>query len=96
MKILVDAERMQIVSTEMRTTIDTLRYNMNSMEVLVNSLNGEWQGDAEKAYASRMMYVRREFKEVEKFFEEFATFLSQFSEDYMRHEDELATKIQNV
>lgn len=96
MKILVDADRMKIVSGEMRTTIDKLRYNMDSLEILVNSLSGEWQGDAEKAYAGKIIYVRREFKEVEKFFEEFATFLSQFSGDYLLHEDELAAKIQNV
>lgn len=96
MNILVDADRMKIVSGEMRTTIDTLRYNMDSLELLINSLSGEWQGDAEKAYASKIIYVRNEFKAVENFFEEFATFLSQFSEDYLLHEDELAMKIQNV
>lgn len=96
MKILVDAERMKVISGEINTTVDTLRNNMDNIELLVNGLNGEWQGDAERAYASRLVYVRKEFKEVEKFFTEYATMLSRFSEEYLRHEDEVAAKIINV
>ena len=43
MKITVDADRMHSMAAEIRTTVDTLRYNMDTMEILVHSLNGEWQ-----------------------------------------------------
>lgn len=96
MKITVDADRMLGISGEIRSTVDILRNNMDTMELLVNSLNGEWQGDAERAYASRLVYVRREFREVERFFEEYASLLGRFAEEYTRHEEELASKIRNV
>lgn len=96
MKITVDADRMNAVSGEIRVTVDALRNNMNQLEILINSLNGEWQGDAERAYAGRLVYVRREFREAERFFEECASLLGRFSEEYMRHEEELVVKIGNV
>ena len=96
MKITVDADRMHSAAAEIRTTVDTLRYNMDTMELLVNSLNGEWQGDAERAFASKIVYVRNEFKEVEQFFREYASLLERFAEEYIRHEDEVTAKVRNV
>ena len=96
MRITVDTDRMAAISGAIRTVTDTLRDNMDSMESLVNSLSGEWQGNAGRAYASRILCVRREFKEVERFFEEYASLLSRFAEEYRSHEDELAAKIANV
>ncbi len=96
MKITVDTDRMRVVSGEIRTVVDTLRNNMDAIELLVNSMGGEWQGDAGKAYAGRLICVRREFKEVEHFFEEYASLLGRFSEEYARYEDDLAAKIRNV
>ena len=96
MKIAVDADRMHSMAGEIRTTVDALRYNMDTMEILVHSLNGEWQGDAERAFASKILYVRREFKEVENFFAEYASLLERFAEEYIRHEDEVAAKVRNV
>ncbi len=96
MKIVADADRMLSVSGEIRNTADILRSNMDSIEFLVGSLQGEWQGDAERAYASRLVCVRREFREVERFFEEYASLLGRFAEEYLRHEDELSARIVNV
>ena len=96
MKITVDADRMHSMAAEIRTTVDMLRYNMNTMELLVHSMNGEWQGDSERAFASKIVYVRREFKEVENFFAEYASLLERFAEEYIRHEDEVAAKVRNV
>ena len=96
MKITVDADRMHSMASEIRTTVDMLRYNMDTMEILVHSLNGDWQGDAERAFASKIVYVRREFKEVEQFFTEYASLLERFAEEYIRHEDEVAAKVRNV
>lgn len=96
MKITADADRMLAIGAEIRSMTDVLRDNMDAMELLVNSLNGEWQGNAERAYAGRLVCVRREFREVERFFEEYASLLCRFGEEYMRHEEELASKIRNV
>lgn len=96
MKITVDTDRMRIIGGEIRNVTAGLRNNMDAMELLVNSMNGEWQGDAERAYAGRLIYVRREFKEIEHFFEEYASLLSRFADEYRSYEDQLAGKIRNV
>lgn len=96
MKITVDVDRMRIVSGEIRNITAVLQSNMDAMEFLVNSMNGEWQGDSERAYAARLIYVRREFKEIEHFFEEYASLLNRFAEEYQSYEDQLAAKIRNV
>lgn len=93
MRITVDADRMAAISGAIRTVTDTLRNNMDAMEILVNSLSGEWQGSAGQAYASRILYVRSEFKEIERFFEEYASLLARFAQEYRDHEDELAARI---
>ena len=41
MKIVADADRMLSVSGEIRNTADILRSNMDSIEFLVGSLQGE-------------------------------------------------------
>ena len=96
MRITVDADRMHSMAGQIRTTVDMLRYNMDTMEMLVYSMNGEWQGNAERAYASKIVYVRNEFKAVEQFFTEYASLLERFAEEYIRHEDELTAKLRNV
>ena len=96
MKISVDADRMYAVSGEIRTVTDVLRANMDNLEFLVTDLQGQWQGEAERAYASRLVCVRREFRELERFFEEYASLLGRFAEEYMRCEEELRLKIANV
>ncbi len=96
MKMTVDADRMHSMAAQIRTTIDTLRYNMDAMELLVYSIHGEWQGDAERAFASKIVYVRNEFREVEHFFAEYASLLERFAEEYIRHEDEVTAKLRNV
>ncbi len=96
MKIHVDAVKMHAVSGEIRAVTDTLRANMDRLEFLVAGLQGEWQGEAERAYASRLVCVRREFRELERFFEEYASLLGRFAEEYMRCEEEFCSKIANV
>lgn len=96
MRITVDTDRMAAIGGEIRTVTDTLRNNMDAMEILVNSLSGEWQGSAGRAYAGRILHVRNEFKEVERFFEAYASKLERFAEEYRSHEDELAARIANV
>lgn len=96
MKIMVDADRMHSIASDIRTTTDTLRYNMDSIERLVYSMDGEWKGDAERAFASKIVYVRNEFREVERFFVEYASLLERFAEEYIRHEDEVTAKLRNV
>ena len=96
MKITVDTDRMRAAGEEIRHVTGCLRENMDAVERLVNSLSGEWQGRTEKACAGRLLYVRREFKEIERFLEEYASLLGRFADEYQSCEEQLAEKIRNV
>lgn len=96
MTITVDPDRMAAFGGAIRTVTDTLKNNMDAMDILVNSLSGEWQGSAGRAYASRILYVKSEFREVERFFGEYASLLERFAEEYRQYEEELAFRIANV
>lgn len=96
MRICVDADRLRDTANEIQQQITVLRQNMNDIECLVNSLNGEWQGDAEKAYASKILYIRKEYLEVEKFFRDYSSLLLRASEEYIQYEANLASRIMNV
>ncbi len=96
MKIAVDTDRMRSACAGIRYLTETLHSNMDSIEYLVTEMNGDWQGDAARAYAGKIVYVRREFAEMERFFEEYATLLDRFVSEYQRQEEELTAKIRNV
>jgi len=96
MQITVDVDKLRSSSSSIKTINNDIETHMGSIELLVESLSGSWQGDAEKAYASRLAYVRREFLELNRFFDEYSALLSSFADDYTRYEDELASKIMEV
>lgn len=96
MKTMVEADRMLAAARAIRDVTNRLRDNMDAMEMLVDNLSGDWQGDAERACAVRFHCVRREFREVEHFFEEYALLLGRFAEEYRDYEEELAAKIRTV
>ncbi len=96
MKITVDTDRLRSSSANIRAINAELEKNMGDLAFLVESLNGSWQGNAEKAYSSRLVYVRHEFTELERFFDEYAALLSRFADAYLRHEEKLAAEIMSI
>lgn len=96
MKIVVDTARMRAAGAGIRSTAAALRNNMDMIMLLVDGLDGDWQGEAARTYAARMACMYREYRELERFFSESAAYLTRFSEEYARCEDELAAKITNV
>ncbi|MCI8401317.1 MAG: WXG100 family type VII secretion target [Lachnospiraceae bacterium] len=96
MRITVDTDRMAAFGGAVRSVTDTLKNNMDAMEILADGLNGAWQGEAGRAFAGRLLCVRREFREIENFFGEYASALEGFAREYGDWEDELAARIANV
>ena len=80
----------------MKDALYTLRSNMVRIEGLVQSLDCEWQGIAEKQYAQRIILVRSEFDALEKVLEQLTDQLDRISDEYEEHEDILAEKIRRI
>ena len=93
MKIYADPIQMQNRSNSIRTVRAALENNMEQIESLVISINGSWQGDAERAYASRILFVKKEFSGIMTFLDDYATLLEAFSVQYDEFDSNLAAKI---
>lgn len=93
MRINVDTLQLQQKSNEIRVLRNELEKTMEEIERLVVSLNGNWQGEAERAYASQIIYVKKQFSNIAVFFDDYATTLEGFAVGYDTLESQLSSKI---
>lgn len=93
MKICSDPIQMRNKSNDIRTVSSELQNIMGQIETLVLSVNGQWQGDAERAYASRILFVKKEFSHIMSFFEDYSSLLELFADEYDEFDTSLASKI---
>lgn len=93
MKLEADTDTLRARSGAIRLLTDELERNMDEIEYLVYTTSGAWQGDAERAFASRIIYVRKQFGALREFFTECADLMEASAERYDRHDSELASRI---
>lgn len=77
----------------MRYLCGELENVMNEIESFVLSLNGPWQGDAERAYSGKIIYVKKEYSKIMKFFDDYAGVIFNCGEEYEQYDSELSSKI---
>lgn len=94
MTVQVDTTQLKQKSNEIKILRNELQNCMNQIEMLVLSMDGGWQGDAEKAYASRILYLKKEFSVILTFFDDYASLLNSFAVQYEEHDRSLSAKIQ--
>ena len=93
MKVQVEPFQLKSKSAAMRLIRDELQTNMEQIEALVLSVSGTWQGDAERAYASQILYIKKEFANVISFFNDYTTLIDSFADQYDANDRDLAAKI---
>ena len=93
MQIQVETSHMADKSSEILFLKNELLKTMEQVELLILSVNGVWQGDAERAFAEKILYVKEEFSHIAEFFDSYAQLLKEFSYAYEQHESQLASKI---
>lgn len=93
MQIHADTSQLAEKSGEIQTLTADLRHTMEQTEALVLSLNGPWQGDAERAFSERILYVKRQFDNIATFFDDYAALLKSFAQAYEQQEADLSSKI---
>ncbi len=93
MKIQIDPSRLRAKSSDILFLRDELERNLEQIESLVLSSGGSWQGDAARAYASRILFVKKEYRIIHDFFSDYAALLLSIAERYTEHDKDLAAKI---
>lgn len=93
MNIQVDTSQLVEKSNEIKTLKADLLNTMEQIEMLVLSANGGWQGDAERAFSEKVLYVKKEFANIATFFDDYAELLKGFAYTYEQQETDLSSKI---
>ena len=93
MNIQVDTSQLVEKSNEIRTLKADLLNTMEQIEILVLSVNGGWQGDAERAFSEKILYVKKQFANIATFFDDYAELLKVFAYTYEQQETDLSSKI---
>lgn len=96
MKVNVVPDKLQSSATDIIFYNNELRNQMEQIEMLILSLNGDWQGDAERAFAGRILYVKNQFDHIYQFFDDYAELLKKLAAEYEENDKEISSKIQLV
>lgn len=96
MDIFVDPVALRAKSDDIRIVNGDLRVLMENIEILVLSVNGSWQGDAEKAYAEKILFIKNQFEPIAMFFDDYSDLLKKFADEYESQESDMASKINLV
>lgn len=82
MQISVDTDALRRESERVRLQKSEIEGVLSSLELLIMSLGSEWQGDAQVAYASRIVYIKREYAGLISFLDSFSELLDCAADDY--------------
>ncbi len=93
MDIQVNTNQLESRSNEIQFLKAELENIMEEIELLVLSVNGSWQGDAERAFAEKIIYVKKQFSHISTFFDDYAKLLKKFAYTYEQQETDLSSKI---
>lgn len=93
MNIQVDTSQLNEKSNEIKALKSELLNTMEQIETLVLSVTGGWQGDSEKAFAEKIIYVKKQFANIATLLDNCAELLKGFAYTYEQQETDLSSKI---
>lgn len=94
--IVFDAEQMKQTSEQMLGNVQKMQENMKRIEQIVMDVRGDWQGEAEKAFEKKLLYVKAQFVPLQQFWKEYAVQIREQAELYAEHESEIRSKLNRV
>lgn len=93
MKIEVEPTRLHGTAAQLRALSADSEACMDRIAELVFETDGAWRGDAERAFAAKLLLVLGEFRAIHAFADEFAGLLERFADQYEAFDASLAAKI---
>lgn len=96
MEISVNAEAMLNMAEKTRILKNEIHNEYNQIERLVLSVGADWQGESERAFASRIVYLKKHFEKLESFFEELSDFYEKISARYEEVEKTIINEFNQI
>lgn len=96
MEINVNTQSMISLAEKASMLKEEIHNEYNQIESLVLSVGADWQGDAERAFASKIVYLKKHFERLEEFFEELCAFFEKFSEKYEEIERSVINELNQI
>ncbi len=93
MKVSVNTDELRERCSELRAVCNDLNGNMNRIETAVLSIGNEWQGESERAFVAKLLYIRQQFNDLTNFIEDCTNLMETFATQYEEHDKELSSKI---
>lgn len=93
MDIQVDTNQLFQKSNDIKALKSELKKITEDIELLVLSSKGSWQGEAERAFSEKIIYIKNRFSDIEKFFDDYSETLKKIAYSYERQENDLRKKI---
>ena len=93
MEIQVNTAQLVQSSNDIKSVKQDLVNTMDQIETLVLSVHGSWQGNAERAFAEKILYVKKQFSGIAAFFDDYAELLKKFASSYEQQEADLSSRI---
>ena len=96
MQIYADTDELYQRSEEILVISSDIEKTITQIECLVSSLSGNWQGDSERIYESKIIYLKQLYDELSRFLREYSAVLKNCAERYNQCDAELTSKINFV
>ena len=93
MEIYVDTVSLRDKCNDMQVVSNDIKVCMNKLESVLIETCEQWEGDAEKAFAGRVLYMKKEYMELVSFIDEYISFVRRASDFYDMKEDEIKSKM---
>jgi uncharacterized protein YukE len=91
-----DVVRMKRCCNEMRQAVSKMQNTMQSLENLLMDIPGNWQGEAEQIYETKIIYVRYRYALLIDFFEHYIDILEKSAEFCSEKENDIFIRLSNV
>lgn len=78
---------------ELRDELKRLQFNI---EQLVFSTCDEWQGEAEKTFANKVITINEQYNRLCSFIDDYACLLKQFADEYEAMDKTVADRIKRI
>lgn len=96
MNVYVEPESLIESYNKMKLVIGELKNIFNRIETFVASINGEWQGNAEKVFSGKIMIIRNQYSDIECFYNDCAELIKEISDSYEEQDVNTARLIELI
>lgn len=96
MTLITEPERLCETANEMEITAERLHQCMDSIETMVGSMTGDWQGAAGIEYQAKIILLRHEYDKLEALIKDYTSILREAAQSYHDIDSMLAQKFRFV